>query len=553
MTTQSTVRDQAASNGDRRGPDATRRPLGRHGVAPRGLSLGGSTGPITGRYSRIFPSLPAADWGADDDASQSALTALGAKMMSTLDEPKDGPDDEESGLPAAYTYFGQFIDHDLTFDPVSLLARQDDPNALIDFRTPRFDLDNVYGRGPDDQPYLYVDSRRLLQGAPLTGNALGAALIARDLPRSAATSIDPTAENRAIIGDPRNDENVIVSQLQGLMLQLHNRIATENPTWSFAQVQQEVRFHYQWVVLHDFLPSIVSADVIASVLPFVGASGNPVLEPIELRFYDPGDGVFMPLEFSVAAYRFGHSMIRPGYRLNDEVGPLPIFPFKNRPNDPALTGFGQFPSQWAIDWGRFIDLDTRPYGNPDTAGEAGSPGNLTRTQLAYKIDTSLVDPLKDLPARVAGDPPPGLAARNLLRGWRLRLPSGQDVARAMGLEPISDIEIGKFTGSDPTININTIHGGVFTDTCPLWTYVLAETAETTVDVTTSDGVKSISTRKLGPVGGRIVAETFAGIMDNDDRSYLNVNPLWKPNPTLATANGTFGIRELVAAAVGTAR
>jgi hypothetical protein len=245
-------------------------------------------------------------------------------------------------------------------------------------------------------------------------------------------------------------------------------------------------------------------------------------------------------------------MIRSGYRLNDEIGPLPIFPFKNRPNDPALTGFGQFPSQWAIDWGRFIDLDTRPYGNLDTAGQAGSPGNLTRTQLAYKIDTSLVDPLKDLPARVAGDPPPGLAARNLLRGWRLRLPSGQDVARAMGLEPISDIEIGKFTGSDPTININTIHGGVFTDVCPLWTYVLAETAETTVDVTTSDGVKSVSTRKLGPVGGRIVAETFAGIMDTDDRSYLNVNPLWKPNPTLATADGTFGIRELIAAAVGIA-
>jgi hypothetical protein len=128
------------------------------------------------------------------------------------DEPKDGPDNEESGLPAAYTYFGQFIDHDLTFDPVSLLARQDDPNALIDFRTPRFDLDNVCGRGPDDQPYLYLDSRRLLQGAPLTGAALGVALNARDLPRSAATSIDPTAENRAIIGDPRNDENVIVSQ-----------------------------------------------------------------------------------------------------------------------------------------------------------------------------------------------------------------------------------------------------------------------------------------------------------------------------------------------------
>ncbi len=552
MATQSDIRDRSATNGDRQAAAMPVRRLGHHGVAPRGLSLAGTTGPFGGRYDRIFPSLPAADFGADDDASESALKALGAKMMSTLDEPKDGPDNEESGLPAVYTYFGQFIDHDLTFDPASLLQRQDDPNALVDFRTPRFDLDNVYGRGPSDQPYLYLDSRRFLEGAPLTGTALGAPLTGRDLPRSAATTIDATAENRAIIGDPRNDENVIVSQLQGLMLRLHNRLADMDPGRSFAQLAQEVRFHYQWVVLNDFLPSVVTADVLALVLPHVTGTGNPVLQPPALQFYQPGDRAFMPLEFSVAAYRFGHSMIRPGYRLNDAIGPLPIFPFKNHPDAPALTGFGQFPSEWAIDWGRFVDLDARPYGNVDQAGEAGSPGNLQRTQLAYKIDTSLVDPLKDLPKRVASDPPPGLAARNLLRGWRLRLPSGQDVARAMGIEPITDIEIGKFTGSDPTINLNTIHGGVFEDNCPLWTYVLAETQETNLEFTTTDGVKSISTRQLGPVGGRIVAETFAGIMANDASSYLNVNPLWKPNPALATADGTFGIRELIAGALGIA-
>src|SRR5690348_3514730 len=137
-------------------------------------------------------------------------------MIATPDPAKDGPDAEESGIPAAYTYLGQFIDHDLTFDPASSLQRQNDQDALVDFRTPRFDLDSVYGRGPDDQPYLYADGRRFLLGDRLTGEALGTALDAHDLPRNAAKAADPQAQARAIIGDPRNDENVIVSQLQGL-------------------------------------------------------------------------------------------------------------------------------------------------------------------------------------------------------------------------------------------------------------------------------------------------------------------------------------------------
>lgn len=81
-------------------------------------------------------------------------------------------DEENQGINAGYTYLGQFIDHDLTFDPASSLQKQDDPDALVDFRTPRFDLDNIYGRGPDDQPYLYEEDGRLLQlGRPLTGNS----------------------------------------------------------------------------------------------------------------------------------------------------------------------------------------------------------------------------------------------------------------------------------------------------------------------------------------------------------------------------------------------
>ncbi|HEX3978718.1 MAG TPA: heme peroxidase family protein [Solirubrobacteraceae bacterium] len=563
MATQSISTHDVVTNGaepvaeeqariDRGAAALTSPPPSPHGAGVRGLSLAGTSSPFGGRFGRLFGALPPADFGATDAQSQSALKQLGRAMESTKDDPKDGPDDEEGGVPAAYTYLGQFIDHDLTFDPVSSLARQNDPDALLDFRTPRFDLDDVYGRGPDDQPYLYAGGRTFLLGRTLTGDALGTALHAHDLPRSAGTGGNPDT-HRAIIGDPRNDENVIVSQFQGLMLRFHNLLATKNAGMAFADVQRAVRFHYQWVVLNDFLATVVSAGVLAEVLPHLGNGTNVSVDPPNLEFFQPGDNAFMPLEFSAAAYRFGHSMIRPGYRLNDEIAPLPIFAFKSNPNGPALGGFTEFPPAWAIDWGRFVDLEPRPYGSPDTPGTAGGPGNLQRTQLAYKIDTSLVNPLKDLPLRVAGDPPPSLPERNLLRGWRLRLPSGQAVARAMAIPPLADdeIKIGKFTGDPADIkgSVVDVGGQAFAGNCPLWAYVLAETEEVTVDFATTDGTQSISTRRLGPVGGRIVAETFAGLLAADSSSFLNVDPLWTPDPELVSAGGTFGLRELIAAAL----
>ena len=504
-----------------------------HGTGVRGANLSRGSTSFDGPFGRIFRALPAADFGVDDAASQAALTELAAKMVADPDPPKDGPDAEESGIPSAFTYFGQFIDHDLTFDPASSLQRQNDPDALVDFRTPRFDLDSVYGRGADDQPYLYEDGRRFLLGRFLTGAAANPK--ARDLPRSQLiTSGSAPQALRAIIGDPRNDENVIVSQLQGLFLRLHNKLADANPTWAFDRLQREVRFHYQWVVLNDFLPTIISEQVLKEVLPHQHHNSNTVLHKPRLEFYHPKNAAFMPLEFSVAAYRFGHSMVRPGYRLSETIGPLAIF--GTNPNQ-ALTGFREFPASWAIDWNLFMDLQPR------------DPDDTTRTQLAYRIDTSLVNPLGSLPPSVA-TVVSSLAARNLLRGWRLRLPNGQAVARAMGVKPLTDaqIRIGKFTGdpADIVTTIDTVAGGAFKDNCPLWTYVLAETIESSVALRTTKGVKHIKTRKLGPVGGRIVTETFVGILMADSQSYLAQDPLWTPSLAI---NGKFGLRELIATAL----
>lgn len=507
-----------------------------HGVGVRGVNLSRSSPLFDGPFGRIFRALPPADFGANDGKSAAALALLAKKMTSVADpaDPKNIPDNEESGIPASYTYLGQFIDHDLTFDPASSLQRQNDPDALVDYRTPRFDLDNVYGRGPDDQPYMYEGGKIFIQGRRLHGAALNPN--AHDLPRS-----DPaTGAKRAIIGDPRNDENIIVSQLQGLFHRFHNKLAADNPAWSFERIQREVRFHYQWMVLNDFLPTLISKEVLDVVLP-KSADGKR-FEP-HLEFYHPKNEAFMPLEFAVAAYRFGHSMVRPGYQLSETIGPLSIM--GTGAINKELGGFREFPDSWAIDWGLFIDLDLRDAGD---ANNPADPGNKTRLQLAYKIDTSLVNPLGHLPERI-GFNPNILAERNLLRGWRMRLPSGQSIARAMGIAPLADqdIVIGKFTGdpADIVAKIVDIDAG-FADNCPLWTYVLAETVEVDVSFKTKQGVKVNKTRKLGPVGGRIVAETFVGIMLADSSSYLAQDPLWTPS---LAQNGVFGLREFIATAL----
>ena len=503
----------------------------------RGANLSRSSLLFSGPFGRIFRALPPADFGADDQTTLENLAKLAAVMIADPDDAKDGPDAEESGIPSAYTYFGQFIDHDLTFDPASSLQKQNDPDALVDFRTPQFDLDNVYGRGPDDQPYMYMDDgRTFVLGTPLTG-APEVNSGAKDLQRNAQTPA------RALIGDPRNDENVIVSQLQGLWHRLHNKLANDNPSWLFPKVQQQVRFHYQWVVLHDFLPTIVAKEILEAVLP-LDKNKKPIVDKSNLRFFHPKNAGFMPLEFSAAAYRFGHSMVRPGYRLNDAVGPIPIFKVGKDSLD--LRGFKAPQPNWALDWRRFIDLVPLDYGTLVDNPDQNDPKNQKRLQLAYRIDTSLVNPLGNLPPSIAINPSV-LAQRNLDRGWRMRLPNGQDIAKAMGLIPLSDdkIKIGKFTGdgADIVTTIDKVGDGSFVENCPLWTYVLAETIESAVKVKTLEGDKSIKTRKLGPVGGRIVAETFVGLLLADSSSYVSLDPLWEP--TKLIENGVFGLRELI--------
>jgi len=494
-----------------------------HGVGLRGLDVPRFSEQFEGRFGRMFRTLPAAEHDEED------LQLLASKMVAK-DEgtaPNDDPDPEEnSGISAGYTYFGQFIDHDITFDPASSLQKTNDPDALVDFRTPRFDLDCVYGRGPDDQPYLYRDDGlHMVLGRPLTGDASGLTNT-RDLPRNAPEGGDP---ERALIGDPRNDENTIVSQLQSTFLQFHNKIADREtdrlghaPT--FAHVQRLVRWHYQYAILNDFLPTICGEDTVFDVLPHLksGASIHDV-KPNLRSFGHFKNGPFMPVEFSVAAYRFGHSMVRPFYRLNSTVQ----FPIFTAGAGESFRGFRAFPANWGIDWNLF-------FGKVDP-GKSGPK----RVQPAYKIDTSLVNPLGTLPLNVAKDIR-SLAERNLLRGLRMRLPSGQTVARKMGITPIPDAKlvVGKATKDDtktPLIELSPD----FADNAPLWYYVLAEAQQ--------QFEKDSTPIHLGPVGGRIVAEVFAWLLIGDNHSFLVQNSEWKPFTEFGGAK--FRIIDLIKAAL----
>ena len=444
-----------------------------HGQDLRGLELENVTqSPLfEGRFGRMFRRLRTFQFEDDE------LDALAESMRSDAGASTDNPT-----IPAGYTYFGQFIDHDITFDPVSSLDRQNDPDALTNFRTPRFDLDSVYGRGPLDDPFLYDDNTF---GRLLTGKG-------QDIATRQPTGEDDLQRNSqgtAMIGDPRNDENIIVSQLHLAFIKFHNRVLEQvtaagrhRERQAFEEAQRIVRWHYQWVVVDDFLRRTVGTDVLGEILiPPDPEKPNDVPQ-IKTRFYRPRQQPYLPVEFSVAAFRFGHSQVRENYRINDVVPELPIFAQTEEPGElEDFHGGRHLPAQWTVDWSFFFD----------TAGEGSS------TQKSLMIDTKLAPGLFKLP----GAPPDleSLARRNLKRGRAFALPSGRRVARAMLETPLTREQLG------------------FNHPAPLWFYILRE-----AELTREGG------QCLGRVGGRVVAEVLLGLLAGDPLSYASVEPEWNP-------------------------
>jgi hypothetical protein len=491
-----------------------------HSRIPRGFDVLPTSSFKSGRFGRMFRNLPVFEHHSSD------LSLLAGKM---IDLAGTSPV-ENADIPAGYTYLGQFIDHDITFDPASSLQRQNDPDSLHNFRTPRFDLDSLYGSGPSDQPYLYEQSNGVTKFklgenvgvVPDVASGEGPDL-PRNEPRKAANGEDNFFA-RALIGDPRNDENLVISQLHLSMLQFHNNVTdvvVETTPFTgenlFKEAQRLVRWHYQWIVVNDFLPRIVGQDVVDDILRLesypIGAGQTAGIIKPRFLFYRPEKAPYIPVEFSVAAYRFGHSMIRTGYHINDFVrgarnGDLiPIFGPEVPPDElENLNGFRRLPPQWAIEWKFFFEI----------------PGADVQPLPSMAIDAHLVEPLALLPPGVASDPPPSLAERNLLRGLRLSLPSGTTVSRAMGIDPLTAADLD-ITDLSQDLQLHP----------PLWFYILKESE-----------IREQG-KRLGPVGARIVAEVFLGLLAGDPLSYLRVEPNFKPMTPIARDDGSFDMAQLL--------
>ena len=446
-----------------------------------------------GRFGRMFRSL---DPLLPDEEDLKRLAAM-------MREPvPNRPEDDNPDIPAGFTYFGQFVDHDVTFDPTSKLQRQNDPDALRNFRTPRFDLDSVYGVGPADSPFLYRDDgvRFLINKNQWQED---------DLPRNTAEGSEP---RRALIGDPRNDENIIVAQLHLAILKYHNKVVDilegERKLSGddlFDEARRVTRWHYQWAVVHDFVGRLIGDGVLNDILQvssrnFIvsgGGGGQTVRKTtvkVARQFFQWKNQPFMPVEFSAAAYRFGHSQIRPTYQLNGGTPEIPIFSPSGTPSGAEdLRGFRARPVQgWVIEWRRFFEF-------PETGAA------LQRTR---KINTQLAEGLMSLPDSVDRRRR-SLAELNLLRGKALGLPSGQAVGKAMGLT-------GDLILAPEQLGLEADLTAKFGQHTPLWFYILKEAEALCAG------------KRLGPVGGRIVGEVLIGLLEGDPFSYLSMQPEWQP-------------------------
>lgn len=420
-----------------------------------------------GEFGRMFGGLP--PWrppGNTDHEELDYLRGLALTMVETAaDEVLVGGYDNPD-IPAGYTYFAQFVAHDLTSDPSSSLQRLHDPRRVVSYRTPRVDLDSLYGRGPERQGYLFeADGARFRIGRNQMGE--------HDLPRVRMARSDDQAP--ALIGDACNDENVIISQVHLAMLKLHNLFVDRGA--DFASAQRLVRWHYQWVVVHD-LARRLCGDVVDDLLT------ESIPDGTKWRAYQPFSDLFLPVEFALAVLPAIHSMVRPAYHLNDALtacrGGRPIPTVADRLADPAqdsLRGCRELPAGWSIDWERFT---------------GSGP-----VQLSRRLDTRLAPPVGTVEP---GSETDSLAFDTMLRGLYNLLPSGEAVAVAMDLEPMA------FDAPHQT---------------PLWRYVLAEAEYPSAG------------RQLGPVGARIAAEVLLGLVLRDSQSYLSLQPDWQPDAGLS--------------------
>jgi len=459
-----------------------------------------------GHYSRLCP-CPSGQWAPHNEGQ---LHELSERMKH---EGAPG-----STIPAAhvtrsgYVYLGQFIDHDITRDLRSLDEAGCDVEHTLNYRTPRLDLDLLYGRSPSTVACLYEGDGFLRLGR--TKAAGDAQPSDDDLPRQ--------GDGTAIIVDSRNDENLVIAQLHVLFAKFHNRILDLlkrnsriciGPTGTnlFTQARRFVTWHYQWVVMNDFLPHVVQVETLKDIQK----RGLHLFR----RAYTPADApIPLPVEFTMAAFRFGHSMVRDEYLLNKwhRLASLRELLKMTKPGGGIRN---QLPADYVVSWKRFFtgggalvnrgeNIDT--FITPALYNLSGRSVQLFRPHVA-----------KGSPRMGSQDPPP-LPELTLRRGSRVRLPSGEEFARTFGYKPLDPELIPARKEDREFFQQDGLRGRT-----PLWYYLLREAAVEAV--LEPEPESRLKIQKLGTIGGRIVAEVIYQLLDADYNSIMHAGRDWQPD------------------------
>lgn len=482
------------------------------------------------RFSRLGPK-----GRRSDEALRGALAAA------ITDQDTVPPDGE---IPAGFTYLGQFVDHDLTMDRTeSQLGGDVTVDDLLQGRSPALDLDSLYGRGPQDrdhQKFYAADRVKLLEGITVGIPVPDDPLVNTDhqgfdLPR-AGTGDTPADRRAPLIPDDRNDENLAVAQIHLAFIRFHNRVADHlaldgvEPQDRFEAARGLVVRHYQWMLRTDFLPRIIDPVIVRDVF----SKGRRSFEPPMPSRHHSDDPPTMPIEFSIATYRLGHSMVRGAYQWNrifNSEGAngiatlLQLFTFTGTsgnftPNsaveqldDPLAGGLERLPSNWIVDFRRFFDFAAA--GRPDLAAPD------SQLNVIKRIDSLLVDPLSQLPAGTfagRGTKFPAihrnLAFRNLTRGDMVRLASGQQMAAFLDVPALSRDQILRGDKGAVLDGLTRKQKDALATDTPLWFYILREA--------------ELNNGLLGAVGGRITAEVFHRALEGSRISIVR-EPSWRPS------------------------
>ena len=444
------------------------------------------------RYCRLF-----APSEIKDPDRRDALAALGEAMLDLGGIVSD-PDSPEYLADAGYTYFGQFIDHDLTeMAPLRPPIVNNVDEVLENRQSPRLDLSHLYGGGPSDQK-----SRELYEtdGVRLKVGPQG------ESGRSFDVYVDRKQE-KLVLADGRSSENLMIRQMVAVFARLHNaaveqwRSTISDPAELFEQARMQTVWQFQYLVVEDYLKRMLDRRVFEKIF----VEGKPS--------FNWKTTFSIPVEFAVAGFRFGHSMVRLSYVFSIETDVLD-FELHEILERAARRKQTQLEDKWEIRWGCFFQ----------GAGHVNSAGRPDSTLLASRpIDTLIAEPLHNLPDEViklftVAQAPLALNGnkfrlpiRTLLRGESMRLASGKTVADTFGVPRLKTEQLvrergGPMAPHKPHKPI--LETGNLLHETPLWYYVLKESEV------------AYNGSRLGPVGSHIVAETISGALRYHPNSYL---------------------------------